>query len=72
LSACTPGCSGPDQTHAPSAWDLADPGRRRDLYEIVLVEATLDDIQRLVNGDALVELWDQMYSHRGYALPGDH
>ncbi len=42
-------------------WDLANPGRRRDLYEIILIEGTLDDIQRLVNGDDLVELWDQMY-----------
>jgi hypothetical protein len=51
--------SGPD----PRAirWDLADPGRRRDLYEIVLVEGTLDDIRRLVNGESLVELWDRMY-----------
>ncbi|MCA1675977.1 MAG: hypothetical protein LC799_28650, partial [Actinobacteria bacterium] len=42
-------------------WDLADLGRRRDLYEIILVEGTLEDIRRLVNGNALVELWDQMY-----------
>lgn len=51
--------SGPDPRAV--RWDLADPGRRRDLYEIILVEGALDDIQRLVNGDALVELWDQMY-----------
>lgn len=42
-------------------WDLTDPDRRRDLYEIVLVGGTLDDIRRLVNGASLVELWDQMY-----------
>jgi len=42
-------------------WDLANPDRRRDLYEIVLVEGTLDDVQRLVNGHALLELWDQLY-----------
>lgn len=34
---------------------------RRDLYEIVLAEGTLDDIRRLVNSDDLLELWDQMY-----------
>lgn len=42
-------------------WDLADPARRRDLYEIVLVEGTLDDIRELINGTELVRLWDQMY-----------
>lgn len=26
-------------------WDLADPIRRRDFYEIVLVEGTLDDVR---------------------------
>ena len=40
---------------------LADPSRRRDLYEIVLVEGTLDDIRNLINGGELVRLWDQMY-----------
>lgn len=42
-------------------WDLADGRRRRDLYEIVLVEGTLDDIRTFVNAAALVDLWDQMY-----------
>lgn len=42
-------------------WDVADPGRRRDLYEIVLVEGTLDDITRLVDGPGLIEVWDRMY-----------
>jgi hypothetical protein len=42
-------------------WNLADRGRRRDLYEIVLVEGTLDDVRRFVDGDALVELWDDMF-----------
>jgi len=41
--------------------DLADPIRRRDLYEIVLVEGTLDDVRELINGAELVRLWDQMY-----------
>jgi hypothetical protein len=31
-------------------WNLADPSRRRDLYEIVLVEGTLDDMRTLING----------------------
>lgn len=42
-------------------WDLADPTRRRDLYEIVLVEGTLDDVRELINGTELVRLWDQVY-----------
>jgi hypothetical protein len=42
-------------------WDLADIDRRRDLYEIVLVQGSLDDIRTLVNGPALAELWDRMY-----------
>lgn len=42
-------------------WDLADAHRRRDLYEIVLVEGSADDIRTLINGPALVDLWDQMY-----------
>jgi hypothetical protein len=42
-------------------WDLADTHRRRDLYEIVLVEGSADDIRTLINGPALVDLWDQMY-----------
>ena len=42
-------------------WDLADPIRRRDLYEIVLVEGTVDDVRELINGVELVRLWDQMY-----------
>ncbi|MGH3788237.1 MAG: hypothetical protein ACRDRG_17205 [Pseudonocardiaceae bacterium] len=42
-------------------WDLADPIRRRDLYEIVLVEGTPDDVRELINGTELVRLWNQMY-----------
>jgi hypothetical protein len=51
--------SGPDPRAV--RWDLSNPARRRDLYEIVLVEGTLTDIQELVNGAELVHLWDQMY-----------
>jgi hypothetical protein len=42
-------------------WDLSDPSRRRDLYEIVLVEGTLDDVRGLVSGPELVRLWDEMF-----------
>ena len=42
-------------------WDLADPRRRRDFYEVVLLKGTLDDICALVNGPELVWLWDEMY-----------
>jgi hypothetical protein len=45
-------------------WDLADPTRRRDLYEIVLVEGTLEDVRELINGAELVRLWDQRYLPR--------
>ena len=51
--------SGPDPRAV--RWDLTDPARRRDLYEIVLVEGTLDDIRELVDGAELVRLWDRMY-----------
>jgi hypothetical protein len=42
-------------------WDITDLDRRRDLYEIVLVEGNLDDITRLIDGPGLVEVWDRMY-----------
>jgi hypothetical protein len=45
-------------------WDIADLDRRRDLYEIVLVEGNLDDITRLIDGPGLVEVWDRMYLPR--------
>jgi hypothetical protein len=51
--------SGPDPRGV--RWDLADPVRRRDLYEILLVEGTVEDIRELVNGVELVRLWDEMY-----------
>jgi hypothetical protein len=50
---------GPDPRRV--EWDLSDRVRRRDLYEIVLVKGTLDDICLLVNGPELVRLWDDMY-----------
>jgi hypothetical protein len=51
--------SGPDPRGV--RWDLTDPARRRDLYEITLVEGTLDDVRELVNGAELVGVWDRMY-----------
>lgn len=42
-------------------WDVTDPDRLRDLYEIVLVEGTLDDIVQLIDGPGLVAVWDRMY-----------
>jgi hypothetical protein len=51
--------SGPDPRNV--RWDLADRSRRRDLYEIVLVEGTLGDIRELVNGPELVRLWEEMH-----------
>lgn len=51
--------SGPDPRGV--RWDLGDRSRRRDLYEIVLVGGTLDDVRGLVNGAELVRLWDEMY-----------
>ena len=54
--------SGPDPRAV--RWNLADPGRRRDLYEIVLVEGNMNDVRELINGAELVRLWDQMYVPR--------
>jgi hypothetical protein len=51
--------SGPDPRGV--RWDLSDRDRRRDLYEIVLAEGTLDDLRELVNGVELIRLWDEMY-----------
>ncbi len=51
--------SGPDPRNV--LWDLSDRRRRRDLYEIVLLKGTLDDICELVNGPELVWLWEEMY-----------
>jgi hypothetical protein len=51
--------SGPDPRSV--RWDLSDRPRRRDLYEIVLVKGTPDDVCALVNGPELVRLWDDMY-----------
>lgn len=51
--------SGPEPREV--RWDLASPQRRRDLYEIVLTEGTLQDIRELVNGHALVEQWNDLY-----------
>lgn len=45
-------------------WDVTDINRRRDLYEIVLVRGSLDDIVALIDGPALVEVWDRMYLPR--------
>jgi|SRR5882724_5832304 len=54
--------SGPDPRAV--RWNLADPGRRRDMYEIVLVEGNINDVRELINGAELVRLWDQMYVPR--------
>jgi len=54
--------SGPDPRAV--RWDLSDPTRRRDLYEIVLAQGILDDVRDLVNGLELIRLWDQMYLPR--------
>ena len=60
--------SGPDPRGV--RWDLADAARRRDLYEIVLVEGTIEDIRELVNGAELVRLWDEMYLPPGFVPRG--
>ena len=48
---------------APEAvrWDLSDPDRRRDLYEIVLTHGDLDDVRQLVNRRALLDQWTDLY-----------
>ena len=50
--------SGPNPPYG-GTWPTRPGGR--DLYEIVLVEGTLDDIRNLINGGELVPLWDHMY-----------
>lgn len=42
-------------------WDLSDPDRRRDLYEIVLTHGDLDDVRKLVNRRALLDQWTDLY-----------
>lgn len=58
------------RTHGAVRWDLADLGRRRDLYEIVLVEGALDDIRCLVNGDVWSNSGIRCIYHRGHGRPG--
>jgi hypothetical protein len=65
-----PDCSGQDPNPRDVQSDLADPSRRRDLYEIVLEEGTLNDVHELINGTKLVRLWHQMYFRRGSGLHG--
>lgn len=49
---------------AAARWDLADPGARRSLYEIVLQQGGLDELRTLVNGAELVRLWPSLYLPR--------
>jgi len=42
-------------------WDLSDRRQRAQVYEIVLSEGTDDDIRRLIDVDALLDLWDDMW-----------
>lgn len=52
--------SGPDPQGV--EWDTSTSRRRARRYEIVLREGEdLDDVQRLVNGHALVRLWDELF-----------
>lgn len=48
---------------APEAvrWDLSDRDRRRDLYEIVLTHGELDDVCQLVDRQALLAHWTDLY-----------
>jgi hypothetical protein len=42
-------------------FDLDDEMARRELYEIVLTEGTVEDVQRLLNVDELRRLWAGLY-----------
>jgi len=55
----------------PGRPDLSDPTRRRDLYEIVLAQGTLEDVRDLINGLELVRLWDQIYLPKRVARRGN-
>jgi hypothetical protein len=46
-------------------YDIAVPRERKELYELVLAEAHSEkDIERYINGEALQELWDELYIPR--------
>lgn len=45
-------------------WDTGIPTDRLWLYEIVLREGDLDDVRVLVDGQALIDLWDDLYLPR--------
>ena len=51
--------SGPD----PEAveWRVDDDQRRARLYEVLLREGSLDDVRTLIDGAALVQIWDDLY-----------
>lgn len=53
-----------DPTNPRRVYDLEDGSERKYLYEVVLTDGTDVDINRLIAGAALVELWDRLY------LPG--
>lgn len=43
------------------SYDLDDRADRRRLYEQVLREGTVEDLQRYIDVDHLVDLWDELY-----------
>lgn len=51
--------SGPDPQGV--EWDTDTPEGRARLYEVVLREGNIDDVCDLVNGPAMVDLWDQLF-----------
>ena len=42
-------------------WRVDDDRRRARLYEVVLREGSLDDVCTLIDGAALVRIWDDLY-----------
>ena len=46
------------------SFDLRDRAQRRHVYQLVLQEGDADDIEKLVDGALLVDLWDDMHLPR--------
>jgi hypothetical protein len=50
-----------DPTNPRRVYDLAHRAERKYLYEVVLVDGTRTDINRLIAPTILVDLWDGLY-----------
>lgn len=53
-----------DPTNPQRVYEIDDADERKYLYEIVLADGNADDINRLIDGGTLAELWDRLYLPR--------